>query len=133
VALARGIPNTGVAQFDQLALQSEEFEGFLERVSDAGFDIKSSTSISPSNPAYFKPGNMTFYYNPESMTYLDMLHENVHLKQFLNAGNFHTGGGIGAQYELGAYSFEYQLGLEHGFSSEYMSYLETMIKAYGGL
>ncbi len=122
-----GVPMTGVEQFDQRAVDSEHFQDFLSQVQAAGFTPKASPFMTRSEPAFFKPSNMIFYYSPSNMTYLDMLHEGIHLNQFSTAGSVRIGGGLGAKYELEAYQFEQQLGQEHGFSDAYMSYLQDMI------
>src|SRR5262245_237192 len=69
------------------------------------------------------------------MTMLDLQHEAVHLELFRQRGNWRCGP-RGVQIygdEIAAYQFEYELGKQHGFSDEYMQYLEQQIKRYENL
>ena len=101
---------TGIAAFDQLAVESSAFAHFIQKLGDQGWIVKATTRLPPQTPAYFFPRKRRFYYNPEKMTVVDMLHENVHLDQFASQGSWKIGGGLGASMEAKAYQFEYELG-----------------------
>ncbi len=83
-------------------------------------------------PAFIVPGQRRFVYSPTHMTYLDMRHEIRHFQQLKQSGSLRTGGGRLQKYELEAYEYERSLGERHGFSKEYMEYLNQMIQFYGG-
>lgn len=125
------IPKTGIAKYDTLAVNSRYFDRFIEGLKARGWRTKSSPFIPASNPAWLRPGNRTFYYNPNHMTFLDMMHELRHAQQLRRAGNWKIGGGLRNLYELDAYRFEQAIGTRRGFSQEYMDYLERMLGIYG--
>jgi hypothetical protein len=127
---SRGIPKTGVAHFDQLAVESSHFDRAISAIKARGFKVREAP-LGASNPAFIKPGNRTFYYDPKHMTHLDLRHEINHLQQFKQTGSMRIGGGRGARLEFGSYMFERSLGVRHGFSGEYMNYLEGQLSGYG--
>lgn len=129
-ASRQGIPRTGIARYDQLAVESEHFEQFIRGVEARGFRVRASEFVPAHNPAFIRPGNRTFYYNPEHMTVLDMMHELHHFQQFKRAGNLRTGGGALFRYEAEAYQFEHQVGARRGFSQTYMNYLNRQMEWY---
>jgi hypothetical protein len=121
---------TGIARYDMLAVESNHFNRFIRGVEGRGFTVRASEHIPATNPAYIRPGNRTFYYNPEHFTVLDMMHEIKHFQQLKAAGNLRTSGGLIFVYEAEAYQFERALGLRRGFSTQYMDYLERQIQWY---
>jgi RHS repeat-associated protein len=129
---SRGIPKTGVARFDKLAAESPHFDRTISAIKGRGFNVRESP-LGASNPAFIKPGNRTFYYDPKHMTYLDLRHEINHLQQFKQTGSMQIGGGRGARLEFGSYMFEGSLGARHGFAGNYMNYLENQLSGYGSM
>ena len=144
VALSRGKAasgrrlDTGVAAYDQLVAQhvgdkfvlTRKFQQFLRQVEEAGWIVKPTTKLPPDTPAYFFPQKGRFYYNPETMRVIDMIHERVHLEQFIRQGNWKIGQGRIFAYEIEAYSHEYRLGVREGFSQCYIDYLHVQIEWY---
>jgi hypothetical protein len=59
-----------------------------------------------------------------------MLHEQKHLDQFKQRGNWKTRDGQVWRDELEAYTYEQDLGVREGFSAEYMEFLAPRIDYY---
>jgi len=134
LAAERQLSRTGVEAYDKLATQSPaELEAFLDKVRENGWIVKPTDKLPANTPAQFFPQKGRFYYDPERMTVLDMQHEAKHLELFQQRGNWKTGGGQVFRDEIEAYSFEYELGKQKGFSKDYMEYLEKKIEYYKGL
>jgi hypothetical protein len=122
---------TGVEAFDRLAKDSpSELEAFLDKVRQNGWIVKATDKLDPTRVAQFFPRKRRFYYAPERMTIIDMLHEEKHLDLFHERENWKTRAGQGWLDELVAYSYESRLGKQYGFSREYMDYLERRIEFY---
>ena len=131
LAKSGSIPDTAIAKFDELAVKSTHWDRFVRGIEERGFRVKAK-SLGPDNPARINVAKRQFQYDPRYMTRLDMLHEMIHFRQFKQAGNLRTGGGLLMRYEVEAYTFEKALGLRKGFSPEYMSYLDRQIEYYSG-
>ena len=125
---------SGVERFDRLATEyPDELGRFLEELKANGWIVKSSNLLGPATPAYFFPRKGRFYYDPERMTYLDLLHERHHLESFVRRGNWRLGKhGIQAcEDEIAAYSLELRLLREAGGADiKYLEYLERQIEYY---
>jgi hypothetical protein len=127
------LSRTSVEAYDKLAKDSPtELQAFLNEVRENGWIVKATDKIPAGTPAQFFPRKGRFYYNPNRMTMLDMLHEQKHLELFKQRGNWKIGGSQIWRDELEAYTFEYEIGKQHGFAKEYMEYLENRIKYYKG-
>ena len=95
--------------------------------------MKETKLLGPDSPAYFFPRKGRFYYDPDRMTYLDLLHEGSHLESFAGRGNWKLGkyNTLAAQDEVAAYSRELQLLREAGGANpKYLEYLERQIEYY---
>jgi hypothetical protein len=131
-AAREGVPLTGVARFDAPAVESAHFKQFIRGVEERGFEVRESMSMTREEPAFIRPGQRRFVYSPKHMTYLDMRHELRHFQQLRQSGSLRIGGGRAQAYERAVYEYERSLGERHGFSKEYMEYLDKMIRFYGG-
>ena len=103
---------TGLESYDRLAvLCPDELAAFLGGVVAGGWIVKSTTKLDGSSPAYFFPRKGRFYFDPERMTYLDLLHERKHLELLLARGNRKLGKGCVFLFadEISAYSYELQI------------------------
>jgi hypothetical protein len=135
LAASRGFRSVcGVARFDRLATESpEELNRFLDDLRANGWIVKPSGHLGRQWPAYFFPRKGRFYYDPERMTYLDMLHERCHLASFVQRGNWKLGryNSLACADEVAAYSAERQLLEETGGADpKYLEYLDRQIEYY---
>ncbi len=122
---------TGIAEYDRLAKDStEEFESFIKAVKENGWIVKPTSKLPTGTVAEFFPRKRRFYYDPARMTVLDMLHEQKHLQQFKQRGNWKTRDGQVWRDELEAYTYEKELGEREGFSAQYMEFLAQRIEYY---
>ena len=122
---------TGVEKYDRLAREdADEFQDFLNVLEENGWIVKATSQLPKLTIAEFFPRKGRFYFDPERMTVLDMLHEQHHLERFKQRGNWKTGQGQVWRDELAAYTFEQDLGKREGFSVEYMAFLDRQIEYY---
>lgn len=122
---------TGVPKYDGLAnAETEEFQRFIEAIEENGWIVKATSKLPAETVAEFFPRKGRFYYDSDRMTVLDMLHEQKHLEQFKQRGNWKTRHGQVWRDELEAYTFEQELGMREGFSATYMEYLARRIEYY---
>jgi hypothetical protein len=125
---------TGWEYFDQVVARQapEELEVFLVAVRANGWIVKATDQLE-NEIAYFFPRKGRFYYDPSRMTRLDMMHENVHLKQFKRFGRWQSDAPARYAGEIEAYALEVELGRQHNFAPRYMEYLERQLTHYQGL
>jgi hypothetical protein len=128
---------SGVDPYDRLATQyPDELHAFVRDLKANGWIVKPTTKIDGSTPAYFFPRKGRFYYDPERMTYLDMLHERNHLETLIERGNWKLGKGNALlfQDEITAYSHELDLLRQAGGADpKYIQYLEGRVEFYRGM
>ena len=126
-----GIPNTGVAKYDQLAVDSKYFGKFISGVESRGFKVvKNPNLVSDRAHLRMKGNRPIFEYNPTTFNVLDMRHEIQHFNQFKIYGpSMFRLNNIPAM-ERAAYSFELRLGNKAGFSSEYMNWAQGRLGSF---
>ena len=112
---------SGIAKFDKLAIEyQEELQAFLQLAEENGWITKGTDRLAADSPAYFFPRKGRFYYDPERMTYLDLLHERKHLEIFIARGHWKVGKGKALlfQDEIAAYSHELEILRREGGARE---------------
>ncbi len=79
---------TGIVKYDRLAKESaDDLQRFIESVQENGWIVKLTDKLSQDTVAQFFPRKRRFYFDPDRMTILDMIHEQRHLEQFKRRGN----------------------------------------------
>jgi hypothetical protein len=125
---------SGIAKFDKLAVEyPEELQAFLQLAEENGWITKATDRLTADSPAFFFPRKARFYYDPERMTYLDLLHERKHLEIFIARGHWKVGKAkvLLFQDEIAAYSHELEiLRREGGARADYVEYLEGQVARY---
>jgi hypothetical protein len=123
---------SGIEKYDRLAAHSpNELLQFLRDVEANGWIVKPTTKLPDDSIAWFLPRKGRFYYDPERMTVLDMLHEQKHLDLFIERGNWKLGkkGTLVFQDEIAAYSHELELLRKAGGADpKYIMYLKGQIE-----
>jgi RHS repeat-associated protein len=125
-----GMPLTGVAKYDQLAVDSKYFDDFINGVKSRGFRVSPDPNLAERANLRLGQNKVVFEYNPKSFNVLDMRHEIQHFNQFKQLGRSMFDD-IPAM-ERGAYGFEMNLGRKAGFSSDYMDWLWKRYTSFGG-
>ena len=126
----RGIPLTGVDRFDRPAAACLHFARAMAAIRRRGFKVKLRMSTPAYQPAWIDVGERQFVLNPRHATSLDLRHELRHFRQFKLAGSLRVRGGRSQRYERDAYAFERRLARRHGFASEYVQFLDRVIRYY---
>jgi hypothetical protein len=122
---------TGIEKYDRLAKDSpDDLNAFIEAVKQFGWIVKATSKLPAYTIAQFFPRKRRFYFDPQRMSILDMMHEQQHLEAFKRRGNWKTLDGQVWRDELEAYSFEFELGRREGFSTAYMDFLHRQIEYY---
>lgn len=121
------IPPTGLPEFDQLAIwRPREFLAFLDDLEGQGITYRHVPGADFHGEF---SGARTFELNWRRFRYLDLLHERVHYEQ-IRAKGFPSHDWQLYLGERGAYGFEIRLGLEVGFSTEYLKWAYSRIDDY---
>ena len=132
---------TGVSSFDQLFVDSPQASKMLDALGRRGVNVVNDASrldLGASAQVFRENGQLTLVYDSQGTSFVDMLHEARHVAQVQRVdeagvlGNkdlFNSPRLLGAA-ERGAYEYETRLGNANGFSSDYMSYLQSQIDYY---
>ena len=141
LASVHGFSKTGVTKFDQLFVNTPQFEKMSLGLQRRGIDLLDDSSLlSLTERAQIRKidGKLTIVYNRKTSTLVDILHESRHGMQIQKA---EASGLLGTRsvfktdyvplWERGAYEYELRLGERVGFSEAYKAELHSAMKFEG--
>ena len=130
-------PTTGVARFDELAVECPAWQGWVTNLQKRGIKVMPNPNLPSGNPANYLPGSKILEYNPTTFRYIDLLHESRHIAQFeraaakgLDLREPFRSSKLYAWLEKGALEYEMKLAKRFNFSQEYKSALENSFNNY---
>lgn len=130
-------PTTGVARFDELAVECPAWQGWVTNLQKRGIKVMPNPNLPPGNPASYLPKSKILEYNPTTFRYIDLLHESRHIAQFeraaakgLDLGKPFLSKKLYAWLEKGALEYEMKLANRFNFSQEYKLALEDIFNYY---
>jgi hypothetical protein len=129
------LPKTGVSKFDELVVGTQKYEKWVSNLEKRGYNVELA-ELGSETAANILGKNISI--NPETFSYIDLLHESRHIRQVEKAtemgvstfGNVKNAKYVRKWFEKGAYEYEQRLGKQFGFSDEYMNFVGRQIDNY---